>query len=215
MFALLSVALALPVPQLSSDTLAKFHEPRAVLEALKAKQTQHSDHRTLALVAEQSGSETGAGLNAKIMGELGMAQKAMAKELKDEPQLRMEEEGLLRRAMDKAHAAADMQYLGKKQLALTQKAKVAVKAKSSAELKADAVAALQKYTVGMEKEVKGEKKLYHETKSVEAKVAELNIPEGVKSEAESALAQVTAIEKREVKAAKKAVKDAKKLRGRA
>merc|ERR1719161_1691791 len=226
MFALLAVAVA-GSPASSADfaksMMAKFHEPRAVQEALKARSAgdPHDKHDKLALVTATATSDASATLSVKIMHDIGSAEKQISRELKDQPDLRREEEDLLRRPMDKAHAAADLTVAARKTahktVALAQsqaKAKVEATAKSAAELQVEANRALNKYVSGMKREVKNEKALLKETKYAESAVAQLSIPDAEKAAAAKALEEVQAIEKREVVAAKHAVSAAKKLRGK-
>merc|ERR1719421_1605678 len=215
MFAILVVAAA-GAPAVSQDftksMLAKFHEPRAVQDALKARNDGSVvKHDKLALVTQSATSDASATLSVKIMRDIGSAEKQISRELKDQPDLRREEEDLLRRAMDKAHAAADLTVAARKTahktVALAQsqaKAKVEATAKSAAELQVEANRALNKYVSGMKREVKNEKALLKETKYAESAVAQLSIPDAEKAAAK-ALEEVQAIEKREVVAAKHAV----------
>merc|ERR1719331_3647841 len=114
MFALLAfVAAGSPAnsADFAKSMLAKFHEPRAVQDALKARSEGNAvtaKHDKLALVTEATTADASASLSVKIMRDIGSAEKQISKELKDQPDLRREEEDLLRRAMDKAHAAADL-----------------------------------------------------------------------------------------------------------
>ena len=205
--------------------LAKFHEPRAVQDAIKARSDSDANPATpikkLALVTESTKMDASATLSVKIMRDIGSAEQKISRELKDQPDLRREEEDLLRRAMDKAHAAADLTVAARKTahktVALAQsqaKAKVEATAKSAAELQVEANRALNKYVSGMKREVKNEKALLKETKYAESAVAQLSIPDAEKAAAAKALEEVQAIEKREVVAAKHAVSAAKKLRGK-
>ena len=221
MFALLAVAAATShTPAVSQDfaksMLAKFHEPRAVQDALKAHSAgEASKQGKLALVTETASSDASATLSVKIMRNIGKAEKMISSELKDQPDLRREEEDLLRRAMDKAHVAASLApHSHHKTVALTQnKAEAKTSAKSGAELQAEANRALKTYVSGMKKEVKSEKALIKETKYAESAVEQLSIPESEKAAAAKALEEVQAIERKEVVAAKQAVKQAKsKLR---
>merc|ERR1719247_124570 len=153
MFALLAVAAASPhvSPDFAKSMLAKFHEPRDVQEALKARSAGDAvttKHDKLALVTEAATTDASATLSVKIMRDIGSAEKQISKELKDQPDLRREEEDLLRRAMDKAHIAADLSSSARKQahkgVALTQKVAQEAKAatKSTAELQMEANRAL-------------------------------------------------------------------------
>merc|ERR1719331_3605276 len=172
MFALLAfVAAGSPAnsADFAKSMLAKFHEPRAVQDALKARSEGNAvtaKHDKLALVTESTKMDASATLSVKIMRDIGSAEKQISRELKNQPDLRREEEDLLRRAMDKAHAAADLSAhtSAHKTIALAQQktqattgAKTA--AKSTAELQVQADRAFKKYLTGMKKEVKNEKAL--------------------------------------------------------